>query len=247
MTHHLATIDTLTGVTSSGDFIRVQRAWKHIEMWMGRHAPASHAMLNPPATPDEVESWEASMGFPLPPALRALYLLRDGSQGYDQDQFGPHPHIEGPLPAPADDASRVREAQWAAALFLPGPGIHTGFAWLPLDEMMMQHPVHQGIEEEYNRLIPFAADTLDSSMSGFFADPRDGQIGAWADEGQVEFEFGTVLDYIEQIAAALNSGGTAFGYRPALHTSGALGWPDSVGNAYELGGDAWTWVPEGGI
>lgn len=146
---------------------------------MGRHAPASRAMLNPPAAPDRIERWEATMGFPLPPALRALYLLHDGSRGYDQDQFGHHPHVEGPLPAPADDASRTWEALWAAALFLPGPGIHTRFAWFPLDEVMMQHPVHQGIREKYNRLIPFAADTLDSSMSGFFLDPQDGQVGAW--------------------------------------------------------------------
>ncbi|GAB2459181.1 hypothetical protein GCM10027162_63910 [Streptomyces incanus] len=243
-----ATIDTLPGVTSSDDFIRVQRAWKQIEMWMGRHAPASRAMLNPPAALDRIERWEATMGFLLPPALRALYLLHDGSRGYDQDQFGHHPHVEGPLPAPADDTSRSWEAQWAAALFLPGPGIHTGFAWFPLDEVMMQHPVHQGIEEEYHRLIPFAADTLDSSMSGFFLDPQDGQIGAWGDAGHVEFEIGTLVDYIEQIAAALNDGGTAFGYRPALHAGGALGWPDSDGDPFdELGGDAWTWVPEGGI
>lgn len=60
--------------------------------------------------------------------------------------------------------------------------------------------------------------------------------------GHLEFEFGTLVDYIEQIAAALK----AFGYRPALNASGALGWPDSDGDPFdELGGDAWTWVPEG--
>ncbi|MFV5998141.1 group II intron maturase-specific domain-containing protein [Streptomyces sp. NPDC056231] len=60
-------------------------------------------------------------------------------------------------------------------------------------------------------------------MSGFFLDPQDGQIGVWGDEGDVEFEIGTLVDYIEQIAAALNGGGTAFGYRPALHASGTPG------------------------
>ncbi|MGW7067289.1 SMI1/KNR4 family protein [Streptomyces sp. NPDC054855] len=235
-------------MTDSDDFIRVQRAWQQIAMWMERHAPASRAMLNPPASPARIAQWEAAMGFPLPPALRALYLLHDGSRGYEQEQFGPHPHAEGPLPAQADGATRAWEAQWAAALFLPGPGIHTGFAWFPLDEVTMQHPVQQGIEAEYDRLIPFAADTLDSSMSGFFLDPQDGQLGTWGDYGQVEFEFGALVDYVEQIEEALNTGGTAFGYRPAVHASGALGWPDSKGDPFdELGGDGWTWLPEGGI
>ncbi|MFD5450226.1 hypothetical protein [Streptomyces sp. NPDC127100] len=234
-------------MTSSDEFIGVQRAWKRIEAWMSRHAPASHAMLNPPAGPDRIERWEATMGFSLPPALAALHLLHDGSRGYDQDRFGEHPHAQGPLPAPDDDASRAWEARWAAALFLPGPGIHTGFAWFPLDEVTMQYPVHQGIEEEFDRLIPFAADTLDASMSGFFLDPRDGQIGAWGDAGHVEFGFGTLVDYVEQIASALDSGGTVFGYRPALHACGALGWPDEDVAPLDEWGDAWTWVPEGGL
>ncbi|MFF4018889.1 hypothetical protein [Streptomyces sp. NPDC001843] len=70
--------------------IRVEQtldAWERIESWLREHAPSSYAALPPAAEPSAVQEAENTMG-PLPPELRALWEIHDGTsqgllRGYD--------------------------------------------------------------------------------------------------------------------------------------------------------------------
>ncbi|GIF06972.1 SMI1/KNR4 family protein [Actinoplanes siamensis] len=50
-----------------------------IEGWLARHAPRTHTMLNPPATPDQLGALEAALGFPLLPEVVAALRWHNGT------------------------------------------------------------------------------------------------------------------------------------------------------------------------
>ncbi|MEV8318382.1 SMI1/KNR4 family protein [Streptomyces sp. NPDC059900] len=60
------------------DIQRVATAWGRIEAWLQVHAPASAALLRPPASAAAVAAAETAMGLELPATLAAWYRLRDG-------------------------------------------------------------------------------------------------------------------------------------------------------------------------
>ncbi|NJP88572.1 hypothetical protein HCN51_03715 [Nonomuraea sp. FMUSA5-5] len=58
----------------------VNAAWRRIERWLARHAPATYKSLRPPATPQAIARAEAAMGARLPDGLRASLLRHDGAR-----------------------------------------------------------------------------------------------------------------------------------------------------------------------
>ncbi|NRQ37850.1 hypothetical protein HII36_39380 [Nonomuraea sp. NN258] len=57
---------------------RVDAAWRRIERWLARKAPADHRGLGRPARPAEIARAEAAMGLRFPDDLRASLLRHDG-------------------------------------------------------------------------------------------------------------------------------------------------------------------------
>ncbi|GAA4608992.1 cell wall assembly regulator SMI1 [Actinoplanes octamycinicus] len=51
-----------------------------LEGWLARHAPRTHAMVNPPATPDQLGALEAALGFPLVPEVGAALRWHNGTE-----------------------------------------------------------------------------------------------------------------------------------------------------------------------
>ncbi|MFK0236318.1 DUF4259 domain-containing protein [Streptomyces vinaceus] len=56
----------------------VTRSWARIDSWMQRHAPASYALLAPPADPAEVEAAQEAMGVRFPADLLHSLACHDG-------------------------------------------------------------------------------------------------------------------------------------------------------------------------
>ncbi|WP_030253095.1 SMI1/KNR4 family protein [Streptomyces violens] len=60
------------------DVERLIAAWDRVEAWLQAHAPASAALLRPPAGDADITAVEAAMGVELPGVLAAWYRIHDG-------------------------------------------------------------------------------------------------------------------------------------------------------------------------
>lgn len=78
----------------------VPASWARIERWFAAKLPDRVLLLRPPATEAEIAEAEARLGRPLPPDLRASYLVHDGQEdeGYDV-LWLPHAYRLGSLAA----------------------------------------------------------------------------------------------------------------------------------------------------
>ncbi|MDA4888466.1 SMI1/KNR4 family protein [Streptomyces sp. MS2A] len=177
---------------------QVRAAWARIETWMAAHAPGSLAMVRPAATEKQITAAETELGIRLPPALRAWYLLHDGSVGTRTDDFGD-----------ATDGSLVSNSEWRKTAWLP-----PGYAWYQLDRMVAKWQVRTTPEGgSHDRAHLPLAVTAGDTWSGQFMDAdREratfGRIAAWSigaldDVGTSAF---TLPQWLEEIASALEAG-----------------------------------------
>ena len=58
----------------------VKQSWKRIDAWLAENSPALARKMNPGATPEAISRAESSLGVELPDAVRASYLVHDGSR-----------------------------------------------------------------------------------------------------------------------------------------------------------------------
>ncbi|KAJ9452094.1 F-box protein SKIP16 [Diplonema papillatum] len=74
----------------------VRAMWKRFEAWMVRHSPGMLATLNPPASEEDLDTWEKMLGAPLPLSLRCVYKLHNG-QAKPADDWNkvPFPTLDG--------------------------------------------------------------------------------------------------------------------------------------------------------
>jgi hypothetical protein len=191
---------------------RLVAAWGRIEAWLQAHAPASAALLRPPAGDADIAAAEAAMGVKLPATLAAWYRIHDG---VDENR------------APSD-AMRI-------AGILP-----MARTMLPLDGLVDEYRLHTQHWEHEAGVLPFARRAGDT-WSGWYVDARKGEpsygnLGSWAaDEGDNPYPYNSdgwpLPDWLTEIAAALEQGravvrpdGTEeVGDRPALERGG-LTW-----------------------
>lgn len=194
--------------------MRVSAAWERIEEWLHAHAPASAALLRPPASDADLAAVEERIGVTFPPALRAWYRLHDG------------------IDDPGDGQS------WWPAGFLPG---HQG--WYRLEQLEDAYVVQTRDWEREPGLIPISC-TPDDIWYGRYIDARPdepsfGNLGRWAADEEPEplptFTSGWPLQaWLTELAAALEQGrcliepgGRRDEYNwPALTVCGGLTWVD---------------------
>lgn len=193
---------------------QVAVAWGRVERWLRAHAPASAALLRAPASDAALASVEASIGLPLPPALRAWYKLHDGVED------------------PADGVS------WWPVGFLPGQQ-----AWYRLDQLQDAYTVQTRDWERTPGCVPISCVTGDI-WHGLYVDARPeepsyGGLGRWVVDDEPEplapGSGGWSLEaWLVELADALEQGRCLVepdGRRmdeawPALTVCGGLTWVD---------------------
>ncbi|WP_409472364.1 SMI1/KNR4 family protein [Streptomyces sp. HC307] len=177
---------------------QVRAAWARIEKWMAAHAPGSLAMLRPAATEKQITAAETILGVRLPPALRAWYLLHDGSVGTRTNDF-----------QDATDGSLVTNPEWRKTGWLP-----PCYAWYQLDRMVSKWQARTTPEggSPDRAHLPLTV-TAGDAWSGLFmdADPERatfGRVAAWS-IGSLDYasesDF-TLPQWLEEIASALEAG-----------------------------------------
>ncbi|MEV8361987.1 SMI1/KNR4 family protein [Streptomyces niveus] len=229
----------MSGQTTTGDVARVITAWGRIETQMRVHAPASAALLRPPASAAEIAAAEIAIG--RAPALKTLYQLHDGAFGSHSDDFENDHEATPPVAA----------KEWMAAGFLPGNQV-----WYRLNEMRAQY-LHQTLDLGRDPgCLPISNAPGDSWFGRFVGveegEPTYGNLGKWAvDDSNSMIPYMTdgwpLPDYLEETAAAVEQGrcltqpygcGADTDEHPCL-MEGGLGWfnPD------EAAGGGWQPVP----
>ncbi|MFE5842365.1 SMI1/KNR4 family protein [Streptomyces niveus] len=133
------------------------------------HAPASAALLRPPASAAEIAAAEIAIGRALPPALKTLYQLHDGAFGSHSDDFENDHEATPPVAA----------KEWMAAGFLPGNQV-----WYRLNEMRAQY-LHQTLDLGRDPgCLPISNAPGDSWFGRFVGveegEPTYGNLGKWA-------------------------------------------------------------------
>ena len=116
----------------------VRAAWRRIDAWLAEHAPMLAGRMNPGATPAAIARAEASLGAELPDAVRASYLIHDGSEVGRLFPAGEYLSLAGMLGAHeiwrnSDEADR----EWMGDGGQPkGPirQVHYDLKWIPLTD-----------------------------------------------------------------------------------------------------------------
>ncbi|MBL3803085.1 SMI1/KNR4 family protein [Streptomyces sp. BRB081] len=194
---------------------QVALAWERIGRWLRAHAPASAALLRPPVGEAAIASVEESIGWPLPPALRAWYQLSDG------------------INDPDGAASR-----WPTA-FLPGRQ-----AWYRLDQLQDAYVMQTRDWEREPGRVPVSCVTGDI-WHGLYVDARPkepsyGAMGRWTIELEpellapgsaagwpLETWLSAVADALEQGRCLVEPGGRRVeDMWPALTVCEGLTWVD---------------------
>lgn len=194
------------------DVARLTAAWERIETWLQAHAPASAALLRPPASEADIAAAEVAMGVELPATLAAWYRLHDG---VDEHR--------------APDAAEV-------AGILP-----KGWTMLPLDGLVDEYRTHIQDWEREAGVLPFARRPGDT-WSGWYVDARKGEpsfgtLGAWSVDGgdapyPQDLDGWPLPDWLTEIAAALEQG------RPMVRPDGT----EEVDDRPALDRGGLTWV-----
>ncbi|MFG2127110.1 SMI1/KNR4 family protein [Streptomyces sp. NPDC048751] len=190
---------------------KTRGAWERIETWLRQYAPTSAALLRWPATTDQIAAVEDAIGHPFPHALRAWYLLHDGSAGVDS----------------ADPVGSYGRVDW-----LP-----RAKGWLPLQSVQAQYELMTLQWEREPGLIPFACNPRDG-WYGYYVDAREdgpdyGRVGTWAVDQESVPTGWALPDWLEAIATALEerrclrrADGTEDEFsQPVVHEAG-LTWID---------------------
>ncbi|WP_019710722.1 SMI1/KNR4 family protein [Streptomyces xinghaiensis] len=199
---------------------RVVAAWRRFEEWLSKHAPLSYSLLREPATLEQIERTEQAIGVVIPLELRALYLIHDGVQGADLEEFG-----EQPFPPGSENDPWHQKAN--AVDFMPN-----GQAWLPLDHVITAHggPLSALAGQETVPYVPVTASAKYTMMEGTYLDPATGLLGTWADAQEPVLLGAGLADWLEDGAASLTEGhpNHIFGMSPYMSPTGdGLTWFDT--------------------
>ncbi|MFJ3913674.1 DUF4259 domain-containing protein [Streptomyces vinaceus] len=198
----------------------VPRSWARIDSWMQRHAPASYALLAPPADPAEVEAAQEAMGVRFPADLLHSLACHDGLTEW-ANVFPDQPPVS---------VAGILD-HWQMCVEIAGdasdPSEPHG------DEEPWWHP----------QWIPWAQSDGDAQIIDMREGPGQGRLGSTAHDDRAHFEDGwpSLAVYLTAVADALDNGGNVDGDTPYLTKEGELWWTST--NRTELNGAPLTGAP----
>ncbi|WP_160311258.1 SMI1/KNR4 family protein [Streptacidiphilus anmyonensis] len=178
----------------------VSESWRRIDAWLGVHAPASFAGLNPPATPDAIARTESVFGMPLPRDLCESLLCHDG-----ETRFG--------TALPCSQLLSAEEIVAARRMRME--------LWEPEDPDQAETPWWG------EHWVPFAGDV---SLSFIEAGPgiwHDHLGRAPHDDGAGFLGWPTLGTWLHHVAEAMERFDQHFAHRvepPKLRRNGTLDW-----------------------
>ncbi|WP_306439608.1 DUF4259 domain-containing protein [Streptomyces sp. BR123] len=181
----------------------VARSWARIDSWMRRHAPASYALLAPPADPAEVEAAQETMGIRFPADLLESLSCHNGI------------------------------AEWARLLPDEPPMSVAGILghWQMCVEFAEDDPdfaePDDGQEPWWHpQWIPWAQSHGDSQVIDMREGPGQGRLGnaAHDDVGCFDAGWPSLAVYLTAVADALDQGREVEGKVPYLTPDGGLWW-----------------------
>lgn len=221
--HWLRGLDLLLRVLVFPEPQPVARSWARIDAWTRRHAPASYALLAPPADPVEVEAAQAAMGVRFPADLLESLACHDGITRWANLLPGRPPmSVAGML------------AHWRMCVEIAG------------DDPDLTEPHGDGEDDEpwwHPQWIPWAQSDGDSQVIDMREGPGQGRLGSAPHADTPHFHDGwpSLAVYLTAVADVLDHGGEADGMVPYLTPEGELWWdfPDET----ELNGDPLTPAP----
>jgi cell wall assembly regulator SMI1 len=192
----------------------VIQAWERIEGWLGRHAPASAAVLAPPADPAEIAAAQLTLGLTFPAELVESLRRHNGLREW-ANILPEHP--------PLSVAGIVEHRQMCMDVAESVDGFT---------------PAGPGAEPWWHELwLPFAGSNGDSQVIDLRPGPYHGRLG-WAvhdNGGDFDGAWPTLGAYLTEAAAALVGGAPVNGWHPYLTADGELWW--STANQTELNGE----------
>mmetsp|Transcript_29991 Transcript_29991/g.76373 ORF Transcript_29991/g.76373 Transcript_29991/m.76373 type:complete len:579 (-) Transcript_29991:483-2219(-) len=98
--------------TQRGYLRRAARAWRSIKTWLFQNLPEAEASLQPGASAEAVAAVEEELRSPLPPALKAIYMLHDGQALRHDSELDARQKVPGA--AEMLTAVKQRDAAFAA-------------------------------------------------------------------------------------------------------------------------------------
>ncbi|WP_073264535.1 SMI1/KNR4 family protein [Cryptosporangium aurantiacum] len=176
-------------------------AWARIEDWMAAHAPASAAVLAPPADPDAIAAAEAALGLAFPNELTQSLRRHDGLTEWANVLPEARPL------AVAGIVESYRERMDVA------PDVD-GFTPAGPENEPWWHP----------RWLPFGDAEGDLQVFDLRREPA--RLG-WAphdNPGTFADAWPSLTAYLTAVADALDAGGTVGAWSPFLRPDGTLWW-----------------------
>ncbi|MGW5344078.1 DUF4259 domain-containing protein [Streptomyces sp. NPDC004050] len=204
----------------------VARSWARIDAWMQRHAPASYALLAPPADPAEVEAAQEAMGVRFPADLLESLACHDGITAWANLV---------PDQPPSSVAGIVDH--WRMCVEI---------AEEDAEEAEDADPTEPAGEREpwwHPQWIPWAQSDGDSQIIDMREGPGRGRLGnaAHDDVGCFDDGWPSLAVYLTAVADALDHGGVVDGDVPYVTAKGELWW--TVPGRTELNGAPLTPAP----
>ncbi|MEZ0096307.1 SMI1/KNR4 family protein [Streptacidiphilus sp. EB129] len=199
----------------------IRASWSRIDAWLLTHAPASYALLAPPADPHEVEAAQAEMGVRFPLDLVESLACHDGLLAW-ANMFPSKP----PLPV----------AQILAY-------------WRMSEEIAGDDPDFREAHGEdsepgwHHQWIPWAQSDGDAQVIDMRDGPHQGRVGTAPHDDTGSFDNGwpSLAAYLHDVAEALDCGGEVHQLAPFLTTDPKLWW--SCPGETELNGEPLTPAP----
>ncbi|WP_405792950.1 SMI1/KNR4 family protein [Streptomyces sp. NBC_00029] len=186
----------------------VADSWARIDAWMQRHAPASYALLAPPADPAEVEAAQKAMGIRFPADLLESLACHNGITEWDNLVPGRPPmSVAGIL------------AHWQMCVEIAGDDPDLAEVSDGSDEEPWWHP----------QWIPWAQSDGDSDVIDMREGPGQGRLGSAAHDDTGHFHDGwpSLATYLAAVADAFEYGSEVDGDVPFLTTEGTVWWDGS--------------------
>ncbi|WP_329013598.1 SMI1/KNR4 family protein [Streptomyces sp. NBC_00690] len=174
-------------------------AWGRIARWLHDNAPASHAALRSGARQKAIDALEQNLDVPIPPALRALWLLTSGDNG-----------VSGRGCLPGNQALMTLEEVSAVYRFKMD-------AQANKDILNARRPEHDRFTLWKATWIPVVSLGPDDRSSGLYLDTATGYLGRWSRYREApDDELDTLVTYLEEVADMLEAPDLAVRDKPGL-------------------------------